>query len=52
MIRKDEQDLIYKSEEAKWNAVADDIIERNENGPADPGGHGLHREVRDSCRTS
>jgi preprotein translocase subunit SecA len=31
-IRKDEQDLIYKSEEAKWNAVADDIIERNANG--------------------
>jgi preprotein translocase subunit SecA len=28
-IRKDEQDLIYKSEEAKWNAVAGDIIERN-----------------------
>ena len=31
-IRKDEQDLIYKSEDAKWNAVADDIIERNANG--------------------
>jgi preprotein translocase subunit SecA len=31
-IRKDEQDLIYKSEEAKWNAVAGDIIERNANG--------------------
>jgi preprotein translocase subunit SecA len=31
-IRKDEQDLIYKNEEAKWNAVADDIIERNANG--------------------
>ena len=31
-VRKDEQDLIYKSEEAKWNAVADDIIERNANG--------------------
>ncbi|MEO8476558.1 MAG: preprotein translocase subunit SecA [Actinomycetota bacterium] len=31
-IRKDEQDLIFKSEEAKWNAVAGDIIERNANG--------------------
>jgi preprotein translocase subunit SecA len=31
-VRADEQDLIYKTEEAKWNAVADDIIERNEDG--------------------
>jgi preprotein translocase subunit SecA len=28
-VRKDEPDLIYKSEEAKYNAVADDIAERN-----------------------
>ena len=28
-VRKDEQDLIFKGEPAKWNAVADDIIERN-----------------------
>jgi preprotein translocase subunit SecA len=32
MIRGDGLDLIYKSEEAKWNAVADDIIERHEKG--------------------
>ena len=32
MIRKDEQDLIYKTEEAKWNAVADDLKERYEKG--------------------
>jgi preprotein translocase subunit SecA len=31
-VRDDEQDLIYKNEEAKWNAVAEDIIERNEQG--------------------
>jgi preprotein translocase subunit SecA len=31
-VRNDEQDLIFKSEMAKWNAVADDIIERNEAG--------------------
>jgi preprotein translocase subunit SecA len=31
-VRKDEQDLIYKGEEPKWNAVADDIIERNAEG--------------------
>ena len=28
-VRNDEQDLIFKGEPAKWNAVADDIIERN-----------------------
>jgi preprotein translocase subunit SecA len=32
MIREDLQDLIFKSEEAKWNAVVEDIIERNESG--------------------
>ncbi len=32
MIRFDEQDLIYKTEDAKWNAVVDDIAERNEQG--------------------
>ena len=29
MVRKDNQDEIYKNEEAKWNAVVDDIAERN-----------------------
>ncbi|MEI8001813.1 MAG: preprotein translocase subunit SecA [Actinomycetes bacterium] len=29
MVRADEPDLIYKSEEAKFNAVADDIAERS-----------------------
>ncbi|MGH2749756.1 MAG: preprotein translocase subunit SecA [Actinomycetota bacterium] len=32
MIRADEQDLIYKSAEAKWGAVADDLKERHEKG--------------------
>ncbi|MGH2694313.1 MAG: preprotein translocase subunit SecA [Actinomycetota bacterium] len=32
MIRADEQDLIYKTAEAKWNAVADDLAERHERG--------------------
>ncbi|MGZ4132531.1 MAG: preprotein translocase subunit SecA, partial [Actinomycetota bacterium] len=32
MVREDRQDVIYKSEDEKWNAVADDIIERNANG--------------------
>jgi len=32
MVRNDEPDLIYKSEDAKFDAVADDIAERNELG--------------------
>ncbi|HEY7667373.1 MAG TPA: preprotein translocase subunit SecA [Actinomycetota bacterium] len=29
MVRDDQQDLIYKGEDAKWDAVVEDIIERN-----------------------
>ena len=32
MIRKDEADVVYKSEEAKFRAVVDDIAERHEKG--------------------
>jgi len=32
MIRKDQPDLVYKTEDAKFNAVVDDIVERNEKG--------------------
>jgi len=32
MIRADEQDLIYKVEDAKWNAVVQDLGERSEAG--------------------
>jgi preprotein translocase subunit SecA len=32
MVRDDEADLIYKTEEAKFNAVADDIQERHDTG--------------------
>jgi preprotein translocase subunit SecA len=32
MIRDDQADLIYKSEEAKFNAVVDDLVERHETG--------------------
>nr|MBA3363706.1 preprotein translocase subunit SecA [Actinomycetota bacterium] len=32
MIRDDLQDLIFKKEEAKWDSLIDDIIERNESG--------------------
>ena len=32
MIRADEQDLIYKTADAKWEAVAEDVAERHEKG--------------------
>jgi preprotein translocase subunit SecA len=32
MVRADEADLVFKTEEAKFNAVVDDIIERNKEG--------------------
>jgi preprotein translocase subunit SecA len=32
MVRKDQADLIYKTEEAKFGAVVDDIVERYEEG--------------------
>ena len=32
MIRKDEPDLVYRTEEAKFNAVVDDIVERHKVG--------------------
>ena len=32
MIRADEQDLIYKSEDAKWRAVVEDLVGRHEDG--------------------
>ncbi|MCD0446737.1 preprotein translocase subunit SecA [Glycomyces sp. A-F 0318] len=32
MIRKDQSDVIYKTEEAKYQAVVDDIAERHESG--------------------
>jgi preprotein translocase subunit SecA len=32
MIRRDQQDLIYKTEDVKWKAVVEDIIERNQQG--------------------
>ncbi len=30
--RRDENDFIFKSKEAKWNAVAEDLVERHEKG--------------------
>jgi preprotein translocase subunit SecA len=32
MIRDDHQDEVYKTEDAKWKAVVEDLVERNEKG--------------------
>src|SRR5262249_54557305 len=32
MVRGDQADLVYRTEEAKYSAVVDDIVERHENG--------------------
>ena len=32
MVRADEQDLIYKTEDAKWRSVVEDLAERHEKG--------------------
>ena len=36
-VRDDRQDLVYKSEDEKWEAVADDLTERHEKRSAGPG---------------
>ena len=46
LVRTDEPDLVFKTEEAKFNAVVDDIEERQRDGPAGPGRHGLGGQVR------
>ena len=46
MIRIDQSDLVFKTEEAKFNAVVDDIVERNERGQPDAHRHRLGGQVR------
>ena len=46
MVRADQADLVYRTEEAKYDAVVEDIAERNATRPADPRRHRLGREVR------
>ena len=55
MVRDDDADLIYKTEDAKFDAVADDIAERHDDGPAGARRHDLGREVgaaRRACSRS
>ena len=46
MMRLDNADLVYRTEEAKYDAVVEDIRERHEKGQPDPGRHRVGREVR------
>ena len=50
MVRDDHNDLIYKTKEGKWKAVVNEIEERHEARPADPGRHDLGRDVGDALR--
>ena len=45
MIRADQADLVYRTEEAKFAAVVEDLVERRE-GPAGPRRHHQRRQVR------
>ena len=51
MVRIDQPDLVYRTEEAKYDAVVDDIAERHAQGPAGAGRHRVGREVRAALRT-
>ena len=46
MVRKDQADLVYRTEEAKFDAVVDDIVEQARRGPAGAGRHDQRREER------
>ena len=46
VARDDENDFIFKTKEAKCDAVVEDIKERNERRPADPRRHDRRRDVR------
>ncbi len=46
MVRDDQADLVYRTEEAKYDAVVDDIAERTREGSADAGRHRVGGEVR------
>ena len=45
MIRTDATDYLYKTEKAKFRAVASEVEERHERGTTGLVGHGVHREV-------
>ena len=50
MIRADENDFIFKTKDAKFRAVVEDIAERPRARPAGPRRHDLGRDLRDALR--
>ena len=50
IVRNDFEDVVYKTEREKFNAVCDEIEERHEQGPAGPRRHGHRREDRGASR--
>ena len=46
MVRDDDADLVYRNEDAKFNALIDEIVEMTAGRPAGPGRHDQRREER------
>lgn len=46
--RVDHEDLVYRTIQAKYNAVARRRRATSRQGPAGPGGHRLHRKLREA----
>ena len=45
LTRIEEPDLVYRTEDEKFEAIVADVVEKQEAGPAGAGRHGLGREV-------
>ena len=52
MIRADLADLVYRTEDAKWNAVVERHRRAARGGPAHPGRHGERGEEREAVHAS
>ena len=50
MIRDDDADLVFRNENAKFNALIDEVVEMSETGPAGARGHDQRREERGALR--
>ena len=50
LIRKENTDMVYRTEDEKFRNAAKEIKELQRNGPAGAGGHHLGGEVREALR--
>ena len=48
MIRKDMNDVVYKTETGKFSAVVEEIVKRHADRPARAGGHRVGGKERDA----